>query len=79
MRRLGALFDGLIVIAMEMMAAGVVIAVLHALVAMGGFNAAPYADATFSLITQRDLLILCISPSFGSTFVFLDSRRANSV
>ena len=38
MRRLGALFyDALIVIAIEMMAAGIVIAVLHALVAMGGF------------------------------------------
>ncbi len=47
MRRLGALFyDGLIVIAIEMMAAGVVIAVLHALVAMGGFNAAPYEDVS---------------------------------
>ena len=47
MRRLGALFyDGLIVIAIEMMAAGVVIAVLHALVAMGGFNATPYEDVS---------------------------------
>ncbi|NOI60867.1 RDD family protein [Vibrio coralliilyticus] len=47
MRRLGALFyDALIVIAIEMMAAGIVIAVLHALVAIGGFNAAPYADVS---------------------------------
>ncbi|GLT20454.1 RDD family protein [Vibrio zhanjiangensis] len=47
MRRLGALFyDGLIVIAIEMMAAGIVIAILHALIALGVFNVAPYVDVS---------------------------------
>ncbi|MDN3608223.1 RDD family protein [Vibrio ostreicida] len=47
MRRLGALFyDSLIVIAIEMLAAGIVIAVLHALVAMGAFSATPYLDVS---------------------------------
>lgn len=55
MRRLGALFyDCLIVIAIEMMAAGVVIAVLHALLAMGVFNVAPYADVS-DLLTNHPL------------------------
>ncbi|MGD8111859.1 RDD family protein [Vibrio sp. TRT 17S01] len=46
-RRLGALFyDGLIIIAIEMMAAGLVIALLHALIAMGLFTAAPYEDVS---------------------------------
>lgn len=55
MRRLGALFyDCLIVIAIEMMAAGVVIAILHALLAMGVFNVAPYADVS-DLLTNHPL------------------------
>ncbi len=55
MRRLGALFyDCLIVIAIEMMAAGIVIAVLHALLAMGIFNVAPYADVS-DLLTNHPL------------------------
>ncbi|NOH82035.1 RDD family protein [Vibrio sp. RE86] len=46
-RRLGALFyDGLIIIAVEMMAAGVIVALLHALMAMGIFHAAGYADVS---------------------------------
>lgn len=46
-RRLGALFyDGLIIIAIEMMAAGLVIALLHALISMGLFTAAPYEDVS---------------------------------
>ncbi|NOI15652.1 RDD family protein [Vibrio hepatarius] len=53
MRRLGALFyDCLIVIAIEMMAAGVVIAVLHALLAMGVFSVDPYADVS-DLLTNH--------------------------
>ncbi len=55
MRRLGALFyDCLIVIAIEMMAAGVVIAALHALLAMGVFSVAPYADVS-DLLTNHPL------------------------
>ena len=47
MRRLGALlYDGLIVIAIEMMAAGLIIAILHALTAIGLFNAEPYTDVS---------------------------------
>lgn len=47
MRRLGALFyDTLIIIAIEMMAAGLVVAVLHAFMAMGIFNVAPYLDVS---------------------------------
>ena len=47
MRRLGALFyDGLIVIAIEMIAAGVVIAILHALMALSIFDPAPYMDVS---------------------------------
>lgn len=46
-RRLGALlYDGLIIIAVEMMAAGVVIAVLHALMAMGIFSVGSYEDVS---------------------------------
>ncbi|ANU35381.1 RDD family protein [Vibrio scophthalmi] len=45
MRRLGALFyDSLIIIAIEMLAAGVVVAVLQALMALNLVNIAPYAD-----------------------------------
>ena len=47
MRRFGALFyDGLIVIAIEMMAAGMVIAILHALMALSIFDPAPYTDVS---------------------------------
>lgn len=46
-RRLGALFyDGLIIMAVEMMAAGIVIAILHALMAMGLFSVGGYADVS---------------------------------
>ena len=46
-RRLGALFyDALIVLAIEMMAGGVVVALLHALMAMGLFSHAGYADVS---------------------------------
>ncbi|TFH92071.1 RDD family protein [Vibrio ouci] len=46
-RRLGALFyDGLIIIAVEMMAAGIIIAILHALMAMGIFDVGSYADVS---------------------------------
>ncbi|EGU32477.1 hypothetical protein VII00023_22381 [Vibrio ichthyoenteri ATCC 700023] len=45
MRRLGALFyDSLIIIAIEMMAAGIVVAALQALMALNLINIAPYAD-----------------------------------
>lgn len=55
MRRLGALFyDSLIIIAIEMMAAGIVIAILHALLAMGVFNVAPYADVS-DLLTNHPI------------------------
>ncbi len=55
MRRLGALFyDCLIIIAIEMMAAGVVIAVLHALMAMGFFSVTPYADVS-DLLTNHPI------------------------
>lgn len=47
MRRFGALFyDALIILAIEMMAAGVVIALLHAFMAMGIFDHAGYADVS---------------------------------
>ncbi|MFZ3409962.1 RDD family protein [Vibrio chagasii] len=47
MRRFGALFyDALIVIAIEMMAAGVIIALLHALMALGIFDHSGYADVS---------------------------------
>jgi uncharacterized RDD family membrane protein YckC len=46
-RRLGALFyDALIVLAIEMMAGGVVVALLHALMAMGLFSHVGYADVS---------------------------------
>ncbi|NVD07529.1 RDD family protein [Vibrio sp. JPW-9-11-11] len=46
-RRLGALiYDGLIIIAVEMMAAGIVIAILHALMALGIFHVGSYADVS---------------------------------
>ncbi len=55
MRRLGALFyDSLIIIAIEMMAAGIVIAILHALLAMGVFSVAPYADVS-DLLTNHPI------------------------
>ncbi|MDN3615229.1 MAG: RDD family protein [Vibrio gallaecicus] len=47
MRRFSALFyDALIILAVEMMAAGIVIAVLEALLAGGLISYAPYADAS---------------------------------
>ncbi|WGW00739.1 RDD family protein [Vibrio sp. YMD68] len=47
MRRLGALFyDSLIVMAILMMAGGLIVAILEALVALGAVNYAPYADAS---------------------------------
>ena len=47
MRRFGALFyDALIVIAIEMLAAGVIVALLHALMALGIFNHSGYADVS---------------------------------
>ncbi len=55
MRRLGALFyDSLIIIAIEMMAAGIVIAILHAFLAMGVFSVAPYADVS-DLLTNHPI------------------------
>ncbi len=46
-RRLGALlYDGLIILAVEMMAAGIIIAILHALMAMGLFNVGSYEDVS---------------------------------
>lgn len=46
-RRLGALFyDGLIIIAVEMMAAGIIVALLHALMAMGIFDVGHYEDVS---------------------------------
>ncbi|WP_162063456.1 RDD family protein [Vibrio taketomensis] len=52
-RRLGALFyDSLIIIAIEMMAAGIVIAILHALMAMNLINIAPYVDVS-DLLTNH--------------------------
>lgn len=47
MRRLGALlYDALIVIAIEMMAAGIIVAILEALVAAGVINYGIYTDAS---------------------------------
>jgi len=46
-RRFGALFyDLLIIIAIEMIAAGVIVAVLHALMAINLFDPAPYVDVS---------------------------------
>lgn len=46
-RRLGALFyDSLIILAVIMMAGGIVVAILEALVAAGVMNYAPYTDAS---------------------------------
>ncbi|KJY81740.1 transmembrane protein [Vibrio galatheae] len=46
-RRLGALlYDALIVIAIEMMAAGIVVAILHALMAMGLFSLNGFEDVS---------------------------------
>jgi uncharacterized RDD family membrane protein YckC len=46
-RRLGALFyDSLIILAVVMMAGGVVVAIMEALVAAGLMSYAPYADAS---------------------------------
>ncbi|MDN3696684.1 MULTISPECIES: RDD family protein [Vibrio] len=53
MRRLGALlYDALIVIAIEMMAAGIVIAILEALVAAGLLHYGTYTDASDLLSTH---------------------------
>ncbi len=52
-RRLAALFyDALIIIAIEMMAAGIVIAILEALVAAGLMNYGQYTDASDLLSTH---------------------------
>lgn len=54
-RRLGALFyDSLVVMAILMIAGGVVVAVLEALVAAGLFNYAPYQDAG-DLLTRHPI------------------------
>lgn len=55
MRRFGALFyDALIIIALEMMAAGIVIAILEALVAFGAMSYGPYDDVS-DLLTQHPI------------------------
>lgn len=47
LRRMGALlYDGLIVIAIEMIAAGIIIAILHALMAAGLFAVGNYTDVS---------------------------------
>lgn len=66
-RRLGALlYDGLIIIAIEMMAAGVVIAVLHALMAMGLFNLGSYEDVG-AFLTQHPIW----SPAYTAYLAFV--------
>jgi len=55
MRRLGALFyDSLIILAIEMMAAGIVIAILHALLALDAITIAPYLDVS-DLLTHHPI------------------------
>ncbi|WP_413285255.1 RDD family protein [Vibrio sp. MA40-2] len=52
-RRLAALmYDGLIIIALEMLAAGLIIAILEALVAAGWMNYGSYQDASDLLTTH---------------------------
>lgn len=47
LRRIGALlYDGLIILAVEMMAAGAIVALLHALMAMGIFSVGGYEDVS---------------------------------
>ncbi|KLN65354.1 MULTISPECIES: RDD family protein [Vibrio] len=54
-RRLGALlYDSLIIIAVEMMAAGVVVAILHALMAMGLFHLGEFEDVS-AFLTHHPL------------------------
>ena len=60
MRRLGALFyDSLIIIAIEMMAAGVIVAAIQALMALNLISIAPYADIG-DFLTNNSL----VSPIF---------------
>lgn len=72
-RRLGALFyDSLIILAVVMMAGGVVVAVMEALVAAGLISYAPYADAS-DLLGNHPFWSLCtplISRLFGSTLSY---------
>ena len=82
-RRLGALFyDALIVLAIEMMAGGVVVALLHALMAMGLFSHAGYADVSDFLtnhpILESSLYLLSRSRLVLLLCILLDSRRTNS-
>ncbi|MDG3087096.1 RDD family protein [Vibrio hannami] len=68
-RRLSALiYDGLVIAAIEMMAAGIIIAVLEALVAAGLMNYAPYSDAS-DLLTKHPIFSHVFTLYLGAIWV----------
>jgi uncharacterized RDD family membrane protein YckC len=82
-RRLGALFyDSLVVIALEMIAVGLVIAVLEALVAARLISYAPYIDAA-DMLTHHPILnpiFLCyIITVWVGFFVFFWTRAGQTL
>ncbi|WED22179.1 RDD family protein [Vibrio sp. JC009] len=82
-RRLAALiYDGLVIIAIEMMAAGVVIAVLEALVAAGAMEYAPYIDAS-DLLSRHpvasSLFTLYLVALWVGFFVYFWTRAGQTV
>lgn len=82
-RRLSALvYDALVIAAIEMMAAGVVIAILEALVAAGAMRYAPYADASDLLARQpvlSHLFTLYLGAIWVGFFVFFWTRAGQTV
>ena len=82
-RRLGALlYDGLIVIAIEMMAAGVVVAVLHALIAMGLFHLNNFKDVSDFLTNHpiySPLYTLYLAFVWVYFFVFFWTRAGQTL
>ncbi|WP_375752502.1 RDD family protein [Vibrio sp. HN007] len=82
-RRFAALiYDGLVIAAIEMMAAGVVIAVLEALVAAGLLNYAPYTDAS-DMLTKHPIFshvfTLYLGVIWVGFFVYFWTRAGQTV
>ncbi|WP_047046314.1 RDD family protein [Vibrio mexicanus] len=83
MRRLGALFyDALIILALEMMAAGLIIALLQAFEAMSILNVAPYIDISDMLSKHpvwSPLFTLYLAVVWIYFFVFFWTRAGQTL
>jgi uncharacterized RDD family membrane protein YckC len=82
-RRLAALlYDGLVIAAIEMIAAGVIIAVMEALVAAGLLTYAPYQDASDLLVRHpqlSQLFTLYLAAIWIGFFIYFWSKAGQTV